>query len=500
LSLESLKMAMAEWLEDVSDVVGKKPYDIVGFSTTFEQTNGLAVLAKHCRSQFPNMTLIAGGANCEGSMAPAIKKLVPEIDYVFSGESEVAFTKFLDTPGDYSGRTIIASPPNPNLNEIPRLDFSEFFEQLDYWLPESNLRSANELRLPYETSRGCWWGQKHHCTFCGLNGNGMGYREKSPERVVDEVAALSAETGVKRIGMVDNIMPHSYFSTVLPALTEANLSLDIFWEQKANMSLEKVIALKNAGVNHIQPGIESLQDDLLRLMKKGTSGKQNIALLRYARAIGMSVEWNMLTGFPGDREEWYAETLKLVPLLAHLEPPSGMYKLNFDRFSPYFERAAEFGISGMRPAASYAEAFPHCDFLDELAYHFTGDTRGHTIDNSETLRQLDTAIDTWRKHWDKTKDGHNLPCLEVVEVDPDNYLLIDSRPLPNSIFMQQITAQQASVALSFHNEDSALTRWGTERSVCVKGPNGYIPLACAAPGVLERFERVLAPDLADAAV
>ncbi len=44
---------------------------------------------------------------------------------------------------------------------------------------------ADRIFVPYETSRGCWWGQKKHCTFCGLNPLGMNYRAKSPERAVE---------------------------------------------------------------------------------------------------------------------------------------------------------------------------------------------------------------------------------------------------------------------------------------------------------------------------
>ena len=41
--------------------------------------------------------------------------------------------------------------------------------------------------LFFETSRGCWWGQIHHCLFCGLNGDTIAYRSKSPGRAVEEL-------------------------------------------------------------------------------------------------------------------------------------------------------------------------------------------------------------------------------------------------------------------------------------------------------------------------
>lgn len=500
LTIEILHKAIDALLAETAEAIVRRPYDVIGFSSTFEQTNGLALLAKQCRAVLPDVILVAGGANCEGKMAPAMKRFAPELDYVFSGESEHSFVEFLDHPERFAGQCIIDSPPNPDLNSLPPLDFDEFFIQLDHRLPESWLRRTGEIRLPYESSRGCWWGQKNHCTFCGLNGQGMGYREKKPEQVMTEIVDLIATTGLRNFSMTDNIMPFSYFNSLIPDLIEADLGLDIFYEQKANISFEKVLALKTAGVTRIQPGIESLQDDLLRLMKKGTTGKQNIALLRYVRTLSISTAWNLLSGFPEDREEWYAEMLRLVPLIVHLEPPIGVSMLNFDRFSPYYDRAAEYGITDLRPLDAYQEAFPNCDYLSELAYHFIGDCNGHTIDNSETVRQLMAAVNVWRDLWDCSEGEKVIPCLEVIEIDPANYLLIDTRPLPDVPFMQQISAEQASVALSFHTEESALTRWGEERRVCVRERNGFFPLACAAPEVLLRFERVRAPSLQDAPV
>jgi len=500
LSFESLDRHIAKWLDDMASHMMAQPYEVIGFSSTFEQTNGVAVLARVCRSVLPDVTLVAGGANCDGEMAAGMKRFVPELDVIFSGESETAFADYLSNPESYAGREIIGSPPNSNLNGMPPLDYDSFFRQLEAWLPASILRKGGDLKISFETSRGCWWGQKHHCTFCGLNGSGMGYREKAAETVVEELQALVGATGIRKIEMTDNIMPHSYFGTLIPLLATADLGLEIFYEQKANMSLEKILALRAAGVVRVQPGIEALNDDLLRLMRKGTSAKQNIALLRYTRSTGVYTDWNLLSGFPGDDEAWYADTLRLVSMLTHLQPPTGIYTLNFDRFSPYFEQAAEYGIHNLRPADSYFEAFPTSENVAELAYHFRGECSGTTVENSDVLRRLDEFVEAWRALWDQYDEGRNQPCLEVVQIDSESYMLIDTRGLPGTSLMQQITAEQASAALAFHTSPSEATRWAETHSVCIRVRDGYIPLACAAPDVLQSFERIRIHDLADVAV
>ena len=153
--------------------------------------------------------------------------------------------------------------------------------------------------------------------------------------------------------MTDNIMPHNYFKTLIPRLGNELPELQIFYEEKANLSLQDVLALKKAGVASVQPGIEALSSRLLKRMKKGVQARQNLMLLRYARAAGLQLYWNLLWGFPGDELAAYEETLAILPLLHHLQPPIGFGHISIDRFSPYFFQPEEFGIITFRPLAVY---------------------------------------------------------------------------------------------------------------------------------------------------
>ena len=45
-----------------------------------------------------------------------------------------------------------------------------------------------------------------------------------------------------------------------------------------------------------------------------------------------------------DRGGLPASTSRTCPLLVHLPPPSGAFPVRFDRYSPYFTRAAEYGL------------------------------------------------------------------------------------------------------------------------------------------------------------
>ena len=87
---------------------------------------------------------------------------------------------------------------------------------------------------------------------------------------------------------------------MLPLLAEADLGLELFWEVKANLTARQVRQLRDAGVAYVQPGIESLNDHVLELMRKGTTGLRNVELLKWCREYGVTPLWNLLYGFPGE--------------------------------------------------------------------------------------------------------------------------------------------------------------------------------------------------------
>jgi ribosomal peptide maturation radical SAM protein 1 len=280
--------------------------------------------------------------------------------------------------------------------------------------------------------------------------------------------------------MIDNIMPHSYFRTVLPRLAEELPPAHIFYETKSNLTLEQVELLRRAGVGLIQPGIEALSSSLLRRMKKGVLARQNVALLRYARACGLAVNWNLLYGFPGDHSEDYAATLALIPLIRHLYPPTGIYPVSIDRFSPYFKRPADYGISGLRPLPEYEAVFPEGTDFDHLAYHFTGEYECAEIEDS-----LAAAFREWRACW--KVDGPP-PTLNLAAVGYDHYLLMDTRGLNGTGMLQFLDQAEArTVLIGGPLERQPLAAWAIERKLAVALDDWCVPLAVTEPELWRRF-------------
>jgi ribosomal peptide maturation radical SAM protein 1 len=365
----------------VARIVGLRP-KVVGFSTTFHQTCSCLALAKRLKAMANAPVIIFGGANCEGEMGLQLIRSFPYIDYVCSGESDNTLPILLEKifrkritgaiPGALErGAKEPAVPEAVKcMDDLPIPDFADYFDRVRASVLEGDL----SINLQIEMARGCWWGAKRHCTFCGLNGDTMSFRSKSPERAFNEISYLSKTYGVSRISCVDNILDFKYLTTLFPRLKKSGLDLELFFEVKANLRRDQLMALREGGVRSIQPGIESFSDEVLRLMHKGCTGLQNIQLLRWCEELGIEVAWNILAGFPGESISEYDRMVKLLPLLTHLSPPACCTPVRLDRFSPFFSHHQDFELTHVRPAPAYFYVFPLTRReLYGLAYFFDFD-------------------------------------------------------------------------------------------------------------------------------
>ena len=286
-----------------------------------------------------------------------------------------------------------------------------------------------------ETSRGCWWGAKQHCTFCGLNAEGMAYRAKSGPRALEEMEAQVKKDGIRQIQVVDNILDMQYFKSVLPYLVERPMA-DLYYETKANLSKAQVKMLADSGIRWIQPGIESLSDSTLKLMAKGVTELQNIQLLRWSMEFGVSVDWNFLYGFPGERDEELERVASDAETLHHLEPPVSAIVLNLDRFSPYFKAPEQYGLNPVYPAKPYRYVYPFPeDSLKRLAYFYDSDFFMGKGD-SAAFKTLKGVVARWGKAYSRS---HLLSIPRQKSL-----IILDTRPCARR-FLHRLTGLRRKV-------------------------------------------------------
>jgi ribosomal peptide maturation radical SAM protein 1 len=494
-TIRRLEAVAPAWLDLLAAKVLQRGYRVVGATTTFEQTCASIALLNRLKALDPAVVTILGGANCEGEMAEGILSTGARVDYVFSGESEKTFPDFLETlsRGGKAENRIILGKPCMDMDAVPFMSSREYFDQRKLYLPRSAPGSVTHLS--YETSRGCWWGQKQHCTFCGLNGEGMTYRKKSTGRVIAELGRLIEESPTRKVVMTDNIMPREYLRTLLPQLPDALPGLEVFYEQKSNLTWADVQILRQAGINAIQPGIEALSTGLLRLMKKGVQARQNVMLLRYGRITGLELVWNMICGFPNDDLSFYEETLELVRLIPHLPPPSGLWYLSIDRFSPYHVNPQSYGIANVQPVRLYHDIFPETAAISKIAYHFTGEYTCGTKSHIERIRELSSLVRSWERG--AKSEGLKRPELKICRRGGD-YFLVDTRGLDGTESLRRIDESEARLLLTARSQRrTPEEQKAIGRKLAVVLDNWFVPLPVARPDLFAELSEEAAENRRD---
>ena len=380
---------MEEWQKDAETYIEEAAArvmayhpKIVAFASMFQQTNANIALARRLKKEPNPPIIVVGGANCMGDLGAALIEHIEAYDYVFIGEADEIFADVCGRllkdgeipPEELPYGVMSRRSPRPktvmhrvtkDMETLPIPDFDDFYRTFQAIFPESK-----GVQFLVEGSRGCWWGKRKPCTFCGLNGPARNYREKTTKRLADEIETLSGKYPEAKICVfTDSILSHKQMKELPAALKPKKLKLHYFTEIKANITEEDVARLAGVGFFQVQPGLESLQDDLLKIMNKGCKAIRQIETLKSCRTYGIRVAWNLLCGFPGEKEEYYAEMAELIPKIMHLTSPNQFIHIVYQRYGEYTENPEKYGLR-LRPARSYDFIFANREFIERSAYIF----------------------------------------------------------------------------------------------------------------------------------
>ncbi len=368
--------------------------DLIGMSTSFNQLLPSLWLSHLIKQKFPHVQIVLGGAACSEPMGQRVLEGYVDVDFAVSGFGERALLSL--SLGNQPKERLMHGHEAPPLADLPVPEYEQFLKEA------GEFAEGNKVALTFESSRGCWWGQKNHCAFCGLNGVEMRFTAKSNERVVSEIRTLWDRYG-KNLFATDTIMSREHLRTVMVDLGQYEKGPCLFYEIKSNMAETDILALKRANATTLQPGIESLNTHLLTLLKKGVSTIRNLALLKWCRERGINVLWNLLCAIPGEKSEDYDQQLLLFDKIPQFQPPHGVNPVRIDRFSPYFKNFTDFGWEHIEPFPEYRWLHPTFDAqaLSDVAYHFNG-IGG--IKPGSYLKRLRAAAKDWSERF-KQNDG-----------------------------------------------------------------------------------------------
>lgn len=433
--------------ETAEEIASYSPRVLAATSMFYQQNASLAIL-KQAKERMPGLKTIMGGPNCSGKAGLALLKYYPQVDAVCFGEGDEGFAEAVNAlisgaplpygflraadvaDGQYDGK---AAPYRltKDLNECLFPDYDDFLPYIEQIPEVTRKRSFGRLKpeeftIMMEGSRGCWWGQRHPCTFCTLNGEKNVYRTKTPRRVFDEMITLAKKyQGACRIEFTDNVISGDLIRD-LPNLMQNARGIKAVAEVKPSLTEEQVFALREAGFFAVQTGIESLNGHLIRLMGKGNTPVGHIAFLKACRRSGLSLIWNMLYQIPGENAEDYEMLCALFPLLHHLPPPTAYSRILFERGSCYQLHPEKYDLE-LEPDPYYRFIYgDNEDISRSMALYYEvsgGPVKEKFVSMIPWYGQMIRQMLEWNRTYKRDGGCH------LIMSDREKYLIIaDTRP------------------------------------------------------------------------
>jgi radical SAM superfamily enzyme YgiQ (UPF0313 family) len=329
------------WKSKLASDVDEFQPDIVGATCLFSVTHDSFVnVCKEVKSISPSwleegdsLPLVVGGVNVTQDVEQVLKD-VPEVNFIFLHEAELAFLHFVEVVNGKRSSADLAQliisgpssrlefskrvlPQEAQLNIVPAFDLIDLKKYSDvgtmgswYGFKEKGTRFATVL-----SNRGC----RAACTFCNVRFfNGAGVRHRSIDSVLDELTCLHETFGVEHIVWLDDDLLHDEKRAISLFNGMAKKNLNMTWDATNGViaysccNEELVAAAAASGCIGLYLGIESGNPDVLKQIKKpGTVEVFERAAETIRKFEQIYLRLFLIIGFPD-------ETLKMMFDSIHL--------------------------------------------------------------------------------------------------------------------------------------------------------------------------------------
>ena len=185
----------------------------------------------------------------------------------------------------------------------------DLFPIVHYRLLRLSLVEKTKFVLPLLSGRGCTF----NCTFCYRLD--PGFRPRSNESVIDEIKLLKKNYDITYITFVDELLMSSQARTISLCEDFIRSQLNIKWDCNGRLNYAKPEVLqlmKKAGCVFINYGIESLDNEVLKNIKKGLTSDQIIRGVEHTLDAGISPGLNIIFGNIGDSKETLNKSVQFL--------------------------------------------------------------------------------------------------------------------------------------------------------------------------------------------
>lgn len=295
--------------------------DVLGISTITRTIPQARQIAQKYKEFHPEGLVVAGG--------PHVTFMVEEslgwADIVVRGEGDEAFPELLEALEDNGsskgvkgtsykeGDAIVNEPDRAFLTEeqLGQLPWPDF---------DPRFRTAKGKSISVViTSRGC----PYRCGFCSVSAfNGETFRRMGNEFILARLEQLHRQNPRERVFFGDDNFAGKprQAEALLEGMIERRLSSGLYMAQlRGDIGLRKGFPdfLRRAGVTFVAVGIESINQNNLTSVDKGTSVKNTLEGVRALREAGVKVHGMFIMPLDDDTEESLMDQIELAK--AHVD-------------------------------------------------------------------------------------------------------------------------------------------------------------------------------------
>lgn len=289
-------------------------YDVIGIGVIagYYQYKRLLGLSKAIAAARHKPFFMLGGHG--PTPEPAHFMAITGADAVVMGEGEITVVDLLSAVQEgrdlatvegiawRDGDEFRVNKPRPLVQDLSSLPWPAYdlFPVEYYRMMRLPGCDPTEFSLPVLSGRGCTF----RCTFCYRMDTG--FRPREAQDVLDEVSFLQKTYGIGYIDFSDELLMSSKQRTIdfCEAIIERGMTFKWFCNGRLNYATPEVLeVMKRAGCVFINYGIESVDDTVLKNMRKALRYDQIIAGVEATLKVGISPGLNIIFGNKGDNRE-----------------------------------------------------------------------------------------------------------------------------------------------------------------------------------------------------
>lgn len=302
--------------DEVVEAVAKLNPLIVGITSFSHEINIAAKLAAVIKERLPESKFVIGGAHASSLPGETLSNFA-SFDFLIKGEGEKTFPALVQAIiaaaehhiADLAG---VAYRSNGRVIITPAGDWLSDLDSLSF--PAWELFPPMKV-FPVISSRGC----PFHCVFCAKM-LGDRIRLRSPQNVIAELNLLHDKFGARDLVFFDETFGFhkKWLNEFLDELIKNGLNQKLKWmiiTRAHLLTREMLQKFKQAGCVKIDFGVESGNEQILKIIKKGETKEDFIRAAQLIKEAGITSHSYYILGHPFETRETAKETIDFAAKL-----------------------------------------------------------------------------------------------------------------------------------------------------------------------------------------